>query len=322
MRERGRRSYRERHRNQEYHAVVISTDLLRLQPSHYDLTPPPACTGVYWGEVAIIDRDASCLPSGFNKSATDSYFSPGVACPAGYVSACHDTAGAASITTVTCCPSREDLTLSCVDPATLAGRWSLLFCTWIAPETQTVVSITLSDDDSGKTSTVPYTMTSPDGVNAYGIRMVHQATDLVSSTTGTAAVTSSTTSDATQASASATALPDSPDDDGNLSTGAKAAIGVIVLVVALGIAGLLFYLWRRRRRESKAVEQPAAAPTFLGKEQPPVEYDQGYGYYGAGAGKTPGVAFMPSELSGQGRQFHELEDRGPPVELPADTSMR
>lgn len=58
-------------------------------------TPPNTCTGAYYsGGVFLLGEGAACKPSGFNDLSTQ-YFSPGLYCPSGYYTACHDTAGVA-----------------------------------------------------------------------------------------------------------------------------------------------------------------------------------------------------------------------------------
>ncbi|KAK3382537.1 hypothetical protein B0T24DRAFT_17520 [Lasiosphaeria ovina] len=237
-------------------------------------TPPPLCSGVYLPQdrnILMVDQEASCLPSGF-KSQETSFFSPGIDCPQGYWSACHDTTGVASITTVTCCPFRGDISLACVTPSTLGGRWASLFCTWIAPDGNgTTISYTGSSADD-KTSTVPLAMTSPDGINAFGVRMVFQSTDTPSSTPPPSSLSSSsptntgtgtTASTTTTTGAQAAGTPVEASSSG-LSTRATAAIAVVIPVVVIaGLVGL-FLLWRRRRRQQGVDGLGANAPLAQG----------------------------------------------------------
>jgi len=205
---------------------------------------PKDCTGVVKSSfLVMMDVASTCLPPGI-QTESDAYFSPGIACPSGYVSACHDNTGVASLTTVTCCPTlNRDVTLSCVDDRTLASVWSTLFCTWIAPKAKTSLPVTLSAN--GVTSTENLDFSSPGGLNAFGVRMVYQKTDTDRPTaTTTGGTTKPTSSDPTN---SDTSTP-SPGDDGGLSTGAKVAIGVVIPVVAIAaLVGILLW-WRRRRR--------------------------------------------------------------------------
>ncbi|KAI1852573.1 hypothetical protein JX265_003055 [Neoarthrinium moseri] len=227
--------------------VSVALSTFPEAPLTTTFTPPPQCTGFYRGSpnyMTIVGLPTkSCMPSGFAADAT-SYFSPGVICPSGYYSACHDTRGYSSITTVTCCPTRGDFALSCVkSPNSLTGPWENLFCTWAAPETG--MGVPLTETSNGITSTVTGTATSPQGLNAYGVRMVYQSTDL--STTSTASVSSS---GSTLPSTSPTETDTAENAQaGGLSTGVKAAIGVVVPLVVLGaLAGI--FLWRRRHKKN------------------------------------------------------------------------
>ncbi|PNY29725.1 Uncharacterized protein TCAP_00361 [Tolypocladium capitatum] len=215
---------------------------------------PADCTGLYQSLfLTMMDVQSTCLPTGFNTKP-DAFFSPGVACPSGYVSACHDNTGVASQTTVTCCPTfNSDITLSCAPPGPRSGIWSTLFCTWMpAPSQDTTLPVTTSSN--GITSTEMRDFPSPAGINAFGVRMVYQRTDLTSATTSATDSTSSADPQSTSGSASSSGL----------STGARAAIGVVVPLVVLAIlAGAL--LWWRRRRRLRA----PGGPLEDGKTQPP-----------------------------------------------------
>ncbi|KAK4103218.1 hypothetical protein N658DRAFT_407320, partial [Parathielavia hyrcaniae] len=169
--------------------------------------------------VYLIDQDPSCLPPGFSTSNSAFFFSPGIACPSGYWTACHDTTGVSTITTVTCCPTYGDISLSCVaNPLTLSEVWETLFCTWLGPRsTATVVTVTKSVD--GRTSTVTTPITWPQGLNAYGVRMVYESTDLETSTstsTSSSALASSNTSPGTLSSATTSTSPDPSSSASNI----------------------------------------------------------------------------------------------------------
>jgi hypothetical protein len=224
-------------------AVIITS--FPSVPLTKTFTPPSDCSGLYQSAgIYIIDASTSCLPSPFNAAPT-SYFSPGIACPSGYSTACHDTTGVKSITTVTCCPVREDVTLSCVpNPLTLKDVWSTLFCTWIAPSS-TELAVTLSNN--GVTSTSVATFESPGGLNALGIRMVYQSSDLSSFTpTKTPASNTATTTSAPSSTTSSPSTSSATSSPSGLSTGAKVAIGVVIPLVVLAVIAGLFFWWRRR----------------------------------------------------------------------------
>lgn len=228
------------------------------------------CGGIYGPRhppILLIDNESSCMPPGFT-GASSAFFSPGIACPSGYWTACHDTTGVASITTVTCCPTYGDISLSCVpQPLSLSEVWETMFCTWMAPRSPgTAITVTKSDD--GRTSTVTERVTANGGINAYGVRMVYQSSDLNPSSSSTSA-----SEDASSTPANPTANPDagpassngavttSGPEPGGLSTGAKAAIGVVVPLVVIAALVAAFLLWQRRRRAGgEAALSPAPPP--------------------------------------------------------------
>jgi hypothetical protein len=248
--------------------------------------PNEGCGGIYLPDdppLFMIDDRPSCLPSRFSTSDSSFFYSPGIACPSGYWTACYDTTGVSSITTVTCCPTYGDIKLSCVaDPLSLSSVWETLFCTWIAPETGTVITTT---ERRGKTSVGTAQVTAPGGINAYGVRMVYESTDLYTSTSSTSSSSSSASDTTSTAATSSTAAAgnspaiSSADSSSGLSTGAKAAIGVVIPLVVIGalILGLLF--WRRRKRQqvlpiSPEQEYAAAAAPAPASAAPSEEHYQ------------------------------------------------
>ncbi|KAL7920923.1 hypothetical protein ACQKWADRAFT_137235 [Trichoderma austrokoningii] len=286
-------------------AVPVVTSF-PFNPLTTTFSRPDDCDGIYVsGFLSGIDFSKSCLPKGFHTDQT-SYFSPGLACPTGYYSACHDNIGASRITTVTCCPTlATDISLSCVTTSTLQSVWSTLFCTWIAPGGDgTTLSLTVSDN--GITSTVPGVFTSPGGLNAFGIRMVYQKTDTESTTmTRTTTTTRATATTGTRpGGAKNTGGSKSGDSSsGGLSTGAKAAIGVVVPVVVLGLLAGLFFWWRKRQQYNK-VQASSSTPTELhGQGVGPTELPQ---YSGLMNKPKPPPGEMPAQ-------------EAPAVELPAGT---
>ncbi|KAI3394997.1 hypothetical protein diail_1886 [Diaporthe ilicicola] len=285
-------------------------------------TPPASCSGVYSSAgVAVIDVDLACLPQGFTSLSTN-YFSPGIACPAGYVTACNDNAGVSSITTVTCCPYRGDITLGCVTPSTLSNVWETLFCTWIAPASGTTVSITQSED--GTTSTAAVSMESPGGINALGVRMVYQSSDL---TTAAGETTTTTSGGVTSTGAAGGDNSSSSSSSDGLSTGVTIAVAVIVPVVAIAVAAGLFF-WMRKQKQARQAQQPGEGAAGM-----PYDYSKGGysdvapggGYYDPSKSPAP-----PSEVSGVGaygvrnqqQELVELGQHEPPVELPAEHYRR
>ncbi|KAL7792444.1 hypothetical protein V8C37DRAFT_124222 [Trichoderma ceciliae] len=230
---------------------------------------PTDCDGIFASTFLTgIDFSKSCLPKGFHTDQT-SYFSPGLICPTGYYSACHDNIGAKSITTVTCCPTfGSDVSLSCVTASTLRSVWSTLFCTWIAPGGDgTMLPMTVSGN--GITSTVQGSFTAPGGLNAFGIRMVYQKTD--TETTTMATMTASTTASTGTKSGRPTKTSDSDSGDSSpaLSSAAKAAIGagVAVPIVVVGLLVGLFFWWRKRQQYNRVVQ--STPPTELHNQERP-----------------------------------------------------
>ncbi|KID85078.1 transmembrane alpha-helix domain-containing protein [Metarhizium guizhouense ARSEF 977] len=219
---------------------------------------PSDCDGIYMsGFLAMVDLSSTCLPSNFKS---DAYFSPGLVCPSGYVSACHDTTGVASITTVTCCPALKnpDVTLGCLTTSTLSGSWLTLYCTWIAPpSSDSMLPVTTSEN--GITTTQTYGFHSPEGLNAFGIRMVYQSSDL--STKPTESTTHRSASRPSGAAATSNASQ-ATDEPGGLSTGAKVAIGVVIPIVAIAALLGAFFWWRKRKHRHQVPPQAAGkSPT-------------------------------------------------------------
>lgn len=251
-------------------AVPVVTSF-PFNPLTTTFTRPAECDGIFASSfLSGIDFSTSCLPKGFHTDET-AYFSPGLVCPTGYYSACHDNIGAKSITTVTCCPTfGPDVSLSCVTASTLRSVWSTLFCTWIAPGGPgTTLPLTVSNN--GITSTVQGSFTAPGGLNAFGIRMVYQKTDTQTTTmaTRTTATTTATTGTKRGAPTKTNGADPGNSSSGGLSTGAKAAIGVVVPIVVLGLLVGLFFWWRKRR-QYKRVQVQSNPPTELhGQERSP-----------------------------------------------------
>ncbi|POR34692.1 Transmembrane alpha-helix domain-containing protein [Tolypocladium paradoxum] len=106
------------------------------------------------------------------------------------------------------------------------------------------------------------------------------------------------TSEAAAATTSINGPSPSPSEPGGLSTGAKAAIGVVVpIVVIAAFLGAFFFL--RRRRQRRLDSAPKELPASLSSSQSPVQASGGYG-------------LVPLQ------QPQELQGLEPPVELLAD----
>jgi len=270
-------------------------------------TPIPTdCSGIYIPTqlaIFLIHDQTTCLPDGFT-TAEISFFSPGIACPSGYWSACHDNTGVPSITTVTCCPTfGSDISLSCLNPATLAGPWRSLFCTWTAGTKAKAIDVT--DSAGGRTSTVSHTLSGGQGINAYGLRMVYQSSDTINPTkTGIA-------SSESPASISSQALTSNPT---GLSTGATVAIAVVIPLVVLSLAAGFFFL-RRRAASQQHERQDDTAPTISREALPPKPQTYFYG----GPPNHPGGPVTELATS---TQSVEMSANQLFVELPADPGHR
>lgn len=252
-------------------------------PFPTDFAVPSDCSAISSNSIAGFDFKSSCLPEDFNPDTT-AYYSPGTACPSGYTAQEDCTRTSGDSTTVTCCPVRGDIELWCVsEPSSLEGPWVSMQCTWSAGNEATVLLVT---SDS---STMGVTMSGGQGINAYGLRMVYESSDLETSTStpsstsrqGTAPdATGSPFETATDDSSSTISATGSPNaEDSGLSTGAIAAISVIipVVLIALGL-GLFFFIRRRKQQssanaaianhESKYPDQPGSSPGTISYSSP------------------------------------------------------
>ncbi|KAK3497509.1 uncharacterized protein B0T23DRAFT_310770 [Neurospora hispaniola] len=206
-------------------AKLVVTSFPRIPlTTQFDL--PDDCYGVQSDDVYLIDQHTSCLPSGWSPAET-AFFSPGLICPEGYTSACHDNGGVSTITTVTCCPQRGDVALQCVvEPTELASSLSNYYCRWEAPAAGFTTDVTKSPN--GKTITEHVTLKSPDALNGYGVRMVYQSTDkLTTGMTGTP--TANETSEATFAKSTASSSASSSAT--SVSGSSNTAISTTAVVV-------------------------------------------------------------------------------------------
>jgi hypothetical protein len=224
----------------------ISTFALNTLPT--DFAQPAYCSGVYRDDgILKIDNQRDCLPNGF-ATEQSIFYSPGIQCPTGYTAqpSCSRSKHFESITTVTCCPVRGDITMSCVDDdATLSPPWTSQFCTWKAGP-KTVVLATVTADDGG-VNTQAETLQGAGGINAFGIRMVYRQTDFDEA----AQETGGSENPASTPDVDGSSGQDRGGDRGGMSQSAKIAVGVTVPVVALLLAGAAFMLWRRTKKARK-----------------------------------------------------------------------
>jgi len=199
-------------------------------------TPPPDCAGIYKSTgIAGVDLQTSCMPPGF-RSSKQAYFSPGVICPSGYWSACQESRGEGSISSVTCSPHRGDISLLCANPATLLSDRQDIFCSWAPPPYPgTEVMVTVREE--GRTTTMISLMvkggdgTSPTGgIACYGVRMVYQSTDVVPSQTSPPTISSTS----------------SPEPSAGDSVAVTVAIAVSIPLAVLAIL-IASYIWWNKR---------------------------------------------------------------------------
>ncbi|KAL0937235.1 transmembrane alpha-helix domain-containing protein [Colletotrichum truncatum] len=274
-----------------------------------DFSPPASCSGVYLtNNVFAIDNDLACLPNKWNGAST-AFYSPGTACPTGYTAQpqCSRNGGVRTVTTVTCCPYRAGITLSCVEnDLTLAGPWETQFCTWMAGPA-TVVEYSISR--SGSVERKAATMSNRDGINAWGIRMVYQESDLVPSlvsatttmaTTGTGTATGiagttatgAVTGTATTSAATSISTGDSSSESSSgLSLGGIIGVAVAVPVVFMAALAGLFFWWRKRKHAYAGVQQPTPSDT----NDPSVTQQSAYTYQGS---NYQGSSYPASEMAG------------------------
>lgn len=298
-------------------------------PFPTDFAVPTDCSAISSNSIAGFDFKSSCLPDDFNPDTT-AYYSPGTGCPSGYTAQKDCTRTNGVQTTVTCCPVRGDIELWCVsEPESLEGPWVSMQCTWSAGDEEKVLLVT---SDS---TTMGVTMSGGQGINAYGLRMVYESSDLETSTstpsetakpeTG-ADVTGGPSETATNDSSSSTASADSADDDAGLSTGAIAAIAVVIPIVLISLGLGLFFFLRRRKQQSSAANAAIAKHDSKYPEQ--AESTAGSTGYNSpqtsmalqtGTAPQTGTAQDPSSGELYGDMAHSPYHTSPPQELPAQS---
>ncbi|KAM0426202.1 hypothetical protein ACHAPT_008552 [Fusarium lateritium] len=275
---------------------MTSTSIVGPFPTDY--SPGTTCNAISSRTVVGVDFATSCLPDDFDPAPT-AYYSPGTACPSGYTAqrSCTRSASGDDKTTVTCCPERNGIKMWCVsEPQSLSGPWESLYCTWSAGDEQTVLLVTTVV--SGTESTTAVTMRGGDGINAYGLKMIYEPSDIASTSATTTADT--TTADETT---DATAPPAETSsggggNDGGIGTGGIVAIAVVIPVVVIGALIGAFFWWRRRKNRSTAV--PSEDPDAT-KELPPSQ----------GVSELYGTQSVPQELDTSSAYVSELPGDGP-----------
>ncbi|XDG08018.1 hypothetical protein ABKA04_007633 [Annulohypoxylon sp. FPYF3050] len=241
---------------------------------------PTACRHWHLGPTT---STSACFPTSWSSSS-GAYMSPG-GCPIGYTVACANTDEPER--TATCCPSN----FSCETQIQGYPWFTTELCVQSMPNT-----ITYKYTTSTPGGTLETSATTGDGIlNAYGFAIRWHLSDLSTMTatsyaTPSMASSTSTTSNIATSIPTSTTLSPSPND---ISSGAKAGIGI-----GAAIAGILMLtgaplLWRRLRKRRQNVSTIIYDPQLIEQHQP-----------------TKG----PSELAGT-REQAELSGRPLPAEL-------
>ncbi|KAI6086953.1 hypothetical protein F4821DRAFT_237272 [Hypoxylon rubiginosum] len=258
-------------------------------------SPAPSCTqDIYY----VIVQDISCVDSGgsevacryFHLGPTTStsdcfptawtptpgaYISPGT-CPDGYTVACAQSDMGEPENTGTCCPSG----FSCQTDSTGFPWYTTDLCVQHMADTLTYVYTTRTPGEDFETTTI----TGGGGLNAFGVAIRWQASDLIASTTPMTSTslpvttlastlsfspspgsTPTSTPAYTPTSSPASTVPSSPtstplaietnasSDPGDLSIGTRVGIGVgagIAFIVIFIGSYLLWRTWRKKRSRS------------------------------------------------------------------------
>lgn len=187
---------------------------------------------------SAIPFDTACLPwLASATAASNAFYSPATACPPSWKAIATQTSGLAQAvageTALSCCPNGfEDGGRGMCKPAS-TGTFAVVECGEADAE----------ENESRTYAGASWPARATVSVPALQLRFRAEDTrDASSTTTETASGTPSGTSSSGGKSG------------GGLSTGAKAAIGVVVPLVFILLALAIFLLWQRRRR-NKAVDQ-------------------------------------------------------------------
>ncbi|KAL2119254.1 hypothetical protein VTJ04DRAFT_6214 [Mycothermus thermophilus] len=192
-----------------------------------------------------------------------------------YWAACTDSTSVASQTIVICCPTTSQadgspIKLSCADTSRVIPEgWATLLCTWQAPK-DTVTITYLGTDPRKDVYTEVGPIHSPDGIDAYGVRMLYKAADLSLAQTSAVVPTASDTANAANTLPSNGTFTDGagevsqPEKSEGLQPALIAAIcvsAVLGVILLLG-AGLFFARWRRRRQQRLQQKQQLQGPSL------------------------------------------------------------
>ncbi|KAK4149950.1 hypothetical protein C8A00DRAFT_18438 [Chaetomidium leptoderma] len=312
----------------------------------------PTCAEGFRGQQCVVrsgtgqaEDHTNCWPPATQKAGTPRYpfvgwgfYSPGLACPTGYTTACTAEHGGRSEweveftmvpgeTAVGCCPegfactNRNGNTCIAVisTDAPVQTTVATAMCSGsemvnLAPATFPDIITTTATASSGGAIAVQ-TATRSMVLLAPMFQLNYQSSDISaasSSSSSSAASTTPTdrTSSSTDSASSDTTLP-TPASQGGLSTGAMVGVGVGAALggILLGILAVVLFLRKRKRTESAAAGHdraggPQTQPQYYAAE--PVQKDAQY-WIGA----------PPVELH-QHQRVAELDDHQRP-ELPAES---
>ncbi|CAK7198759.1 hypothetical protein SEUCBS139899_001423 [Sporothrix eucalyptigena] len=264
-------------------------------------------------------------------------YSPGLSCPVGYNTACSATGTtvggfqfqfpiSAHETAVGCCPPNYTCSWggsgdaqTCFSLAS-TGSFSAVQCSsgtsnafsyYTVPSVATVTTTettTASASGSSSASTITSTATNEYEFNTVTLfapmfQLVHQASDLPSTSGGSSGTSPAQTGSHT----STTNLATGSASSSQLSTGAVAGIAVGSVVVGLALIGALVYLFLKQRKHKKQIAAYAPPPNLSGNtglppqamvQTPMAPYSMQEGsYYGA---STPmsmkSMAMQPSPV--------------------------
>ncbi|MCJ1356986.1 MAG: hypothetical protein MMC33_006982 [Icmadophila ericetorum] len=237
---------------------------------------------------------AACYPQGWTNTST-AFYSPGI-CPSGYTTACitANTAGTVTETIATCCPRSFD----CAATNDFLGCHSSIS----GGQAQLITVV------AGDFSSIATTETEIIGgyLNAYGVQIRFQATDLVPITTTISRATPSSSPGATPTPPVSTPTS-TPAPSSGLSTGAEAGIGVgAAIAICIGLV-LLWLGWRqrvkRRRAPSVHLEEPQATKAAT-------KHPGFFEVQGNGLSEAPGDDLQREVAGHHMVHRHELDGRG------------
>ena len=216
------------------------------------------------------------------------FYSPGLICPLGYVTACSSISSSAGQpsptsqgsyfpfefpliageTALGCCPDGFDCQIdgfghqTCSSIATSAS-FLLGDCTGGSLGGFNFISVpTTTTEDTGSVATITTA-----NLLAPLFQLNFQPSDLPSSTSSTTINTSTTTSTTTTSQTPSSVPEPSPVPDTGLSVGAKAAIGTVIPVFFIVVAAIWAFILIRRRRRQRQAQQPA--PTASSRYEKP-----------------------------------------------------